>query len=242
MPICISTKDIDELLELFRQLEELLNPELPEKNKGLWEESQALAKKELAEQLKERQSGFTVRSSQNVSLRKTSKANQKEIQQQCEKRIYQIAEKKYYEKDPIYARALEEAKTKALDVCKSIDHLLLAVREPLLQFPRVQSSLLAVDWKEHIRDYYSFINKDNFSYQVRETIDVLEALKVQFERKRSKENESQQDQKLAETEQKAWSSIRKRIWASVKKIPRWIYYTLGALAALLTIFHYLGWI
>jgi hypothetical protein len=49
-------------------------------------------------------------------------------------------------------------------------------------------------------------------------------------------------EKPAETEQKATLSKRQRIWIRIKKIPHWIYYILGAFAALLTILHYLGWI
>jgi uncharacterized coiled-coil protein SlyX len=32
------------------------------------------------------------------------------------------------------------------------------------------------------------------------------------------------------------------IWTSIKRIPLWIYYILGALAALLTVLHLLGWL
>jgi hypothetical protein len=43
-------------------------------------------------------------------------------------------------------------------------------------------------------------------------------------------------------EQTGTASIGRSIWTCIKKIPRWIYYTLGALAALLAIFNHLGWI
>jgi hypothetical protein len=43
-------------------------------------------------------------------------------------------------------------------------------------------------------------------------------------------------------EQTATASIGRSIWTCIKKIPRWIYYILGALAALLAIFNHLGWI
>ncbi len=44
-----------------------------------------------------------------------------------------------------------------------------------------------------------------------------------------------------ETELNTTPSIRWRIWTCVKRIPRWIYVLVLFLAALLTIFHYLGW-
>jgi len=49
-------------------------------------------------------------------------------------------------------------------------------------------------------------------------------------------------EETAETEQKATSTICQKIWACIKRIPRWIYILVIFLAALLTIFHYLGWI
>jgi hypothetical protein len=238
MTTAVTTKDINELLGLFQQLEGLLRPELPAKNNALWEQSLDQAKQELAHQLKQRQSGFTLRPASNNAPGRTTITKEQEIQRQFKEKMLQIAEKKYCEKDPTYAKTVEEAERKAHDVLKRIDHLLLAIREPLLQFPRVQNSLLAVNWKEHIRNYYPFLDKDNFSYQIREAIDVFEALKLQLERQQPKEVESQQYQ--AETEQKAALSKVQRLWTLIKKIPRWIYYILGALAALVTVLHLLG--
>ncbi len=204
MTTAVTTEDINELLGLFQQLEALLRPELPAKSNELWEESLEQAKQELAEDLKRWQCGFTLRPGGNNRARKSSKAKQKEIQAEYESRVTEIAEKKYYAKDPTYAKAVDEAKSQTDEVLKSIDHLLLAIRQPLLQFPRVQDSPLAVDWKKHIRNYYPFLDKDNLSYQVREGIDVLQALKLQFERQQRKEIESQQYH--AEPEQKAQGS------------------------------------
>jgi hypothetical protein len=259
----VTTEDINKLLGQFHQLEALLRPELPAKDNELWEQSLDQARQELDEHLKKWQCGFTLRPGGNNPARKPSKSKDKEIQQQYENRVTEIAEKKYYEKDPTYANAVDEAKRQTDEVLKSIDHLLLAVGEPLLQFPRVKNSLLAVDWKGHIRNYYPFLDKDNFSYQVRDTIDVLEALKSQFERQERKEVESQQYQ--AEIGQKATinvnisgdiqaenlqighdSSIQKQTVTrekksgGVKKILKIIAAIVGFLAALVTIFHYLG--
>jgi len=203
MESSINKTDVDKLLKLFRQLEKLLNPELPEKNPELWGQSLQEGKKELAEQIKKCQSGFTLRPGGNIPPRKASESEQKKIQQRFEMRSSEIAEQNYYGKDPTYAKAVNQAKSKVNNVLKRIDHLLIAIREPLLQFPRVQDSLLAVDWKKHIRNYYPCLDKDNFSDQIREAIDVLEALKLQFERQKSKEVESQQDAKPAEKGQKA---------------------------------------
>ena len=208
MTTAVTTEDINELLGLSQQLEALLRPELPAKSNELWEKSLDQAKQELGQQLKQRQSGFTLRPASNNAPRRTTITEEQEIQQQFKERILQIAEKKYCEKDPTYAKAVEQAKSKTADVLKSIDHLLLAIRQPLLQFPRVQNTLLAVDWKEDIRDYYPFLDKDNLSYQIREAIDVLEAFKLQVERQQTKEVESQQLplEKPAETEKKTTPS------------------------------------
>lgn len=174
-------KDINELSGLFQRLENLLNPELPPKDNQLWEQFLLQAQEELVEQLKKRQTMFTIPSGRNFPPQKTSKEEHQKSQKQFEERIRQIAEKKYCEKDLAYAKAVDQAKSEAFDTLKRIDHLLLVVRAPLLQFPRVQNSLLVVDWKEHIRNYYNFLDKNSFSYQLREAIDVLESLKLQIE-------------------------------------------------------------
>ncbi len=174
--------DINKLLGLFQRLEKLLDPELPPKNHQLWEQSLQQAEKELAEKLKKRQATFTNPPGRNFPPQKTSKVERQKSQKQLEERIRQIAEKKYCEKDPAYAKAVDQAKNEVFDTLKKIDHSLLAVRKPLSQFPRVQSSLLAVDWKEHIRGYYNFMDKNSFSYQLREAIDVLESLQLQLKR------------------------------------------------------------
>lgn len=48
--------------------------------------------------------------------------------------------------------------------------------------------------------------------------------------------------KPAETDLGITHPKRGRIWTCVKRIPRWIYYLVGFLAALFTIFHYLEWL
>jgi hypothetical protein len=181
----MTIEDINELLGLFRRLEGLLDPKLPAKNTQLWEQALQQAKEELGKQLKKRQAGFTFRPGRNLPPGETSDTKLQKDQRQVEERLRRIAEKKYCGKDPTYAKAVEQAKSETFDVLKRIDHLLLAVRRPLLQFPRAKTSLLAVDWKENIRGYYDFLEKDNFSYQLKEAIDVLESLKLQFERQQS---------------------------------------------------------
>jgi len=268
MTSAITIEDINKLLGLFQELQALVKPDLPTKNNELWQQSLEEAERELAAKLKERQLRFTARPGCQIVPRKSSKAKKKEIHRQCEKRITEIAEKKYYEKDPAYAKVLDVIERKANDVLKNIDHLLLTIREPLLQFPRVENSLLAVDWKEHIRDYYRFLDKDNFSYQVQEAIDVLEALKLQFERQRSKEVEGGRHQDPTETERRGAinveiagdvhtgnlqighdGSIHKEMGTKdkksggVKKILKIIGASVGFLAALLTCIGYLlGWL
>ena len=215
----LTTKGVKELLSLFQKLKKSLNADLPEKNIELWQQSQDIAKKELAGQLKEWQSGFTLRPDGNIPTIRIKKSTLKKSQQRIDQRIIQLAENKYLEKDPIYAKAIAEAEKKATNVCKKIDHLLLNFREPLLQFPRVQNSLLAVDWKKHIRNFYTSLHKDNFLYQVAEVIDILEAIKTKMERQKQTESEN----KLAEKEQKAeWSKImikpgtNKEIWEAIR--------------------------
>ncbi len=51
-----------------------------------------------------------------------------------------------------------------------------------------------------------------------------------------------EDKKPVEAKQNAVQAERWGIWTCVKKIPRWIYVLVIFLAALLTIFHYLGWL
>jgi len=242
MTSSVRIEDVDKLLGLFQHLEKFLDPELPAKNNQLWVKSVEQAREELADQLKKRQSGITLRPGWNAPLRKTSRTKQKENQKQFEKRIHQIAEKNYYAKDLAYAKAIDQSTSDVIDVMKKIDHLLLAVREQLLQLPRVKKSLLAIDWKEYIRNYYPFLDKDNFSYQIREAIDVLEALKVQFERQKSSEAESKKDQKPAEPEQKATLSKGRRLWNLIKRVPRWIYFLIIFLSALLTCIYFLWWL
>jgi len=50
------------------------------------------------------------------------------------------------------------------------------------------------------------------------------------------------DEKPAETEQNIAPARWRRTWTCVKEIPRWIYYLVGFLAALLTCLYLLGWL
>jgi hypothetical protein len=197
----IRIEDIEELLGLFHRLEELLTPNLPVKNTQLWEQALQQAKEELDEQLRKRQAGFTFEPGRNLPSRKASKAESQKAQKGYEERIRQIAEGNYCKKDPAYAKAVEQAKSEALDILKRIDHLLLAVRGPLLQFPRAKTSLLAADWKKDIRDCYGSWDKNSFSYKLREAIDVSESLKLQIERQQplpEKPPETEQENQVTE--------------------------------------------
>ena len=95
----VTTQDIEELLKLFRQLENLLNPALPTKDDSLWREAKKEAQEELSDQLRERSSTFSERPGLYGPPRKATKAEQRKVQEQIENRIAVIAEKKYFEKD-----------------------------------------------------------------------------------------------------------------------------------------------
>jgi hypothetical protein len=48
--------------------------------------------------------------------------------------------------------------------------------------------------------------------------------------------------KQSKIEQNTTPAKCRKIWTSIKKIPRWIYFLIIFLSALLTIFHYIGWL
>lgn len=177
----VTTQDIEELLKLFRQLENLLNPALPTKDDSLWREAKKEAQEELSDQLRERSSTFSERPGLYVPPRKATKAEQKKVQEQIENRIAVIAEKKYCERDQAYSKAVDTAKRAVADVLKKIDHLLACTGGVLQRFRRTKDTWLVENFKE-IRKLYDWMDKDNIKYSVRETIDVLEALKLKYER------------------------------------------------------------
>jgi len=225
-------KDIDEILRLFQQLEKLLNPDLLDKNKELWEQCQDEAKKNLVQELKKQESKLTSRTG-----RIASKSEQKKSQDNCEKIILQRAEKMYCEKDSTYFKVVDAARNSLEEIIKKIDHTLYAIREPLLIFDRAQGTLLQEDWQK-IRDFLQVIDitHPNFKFYIQESIDALEAIKCKIEYQQQVEP----TEKPAEIEQKV--TLRRRIWISVKRIPHWIYVLIIFLAALLTIIHYMEWI
>lgn len=178
---CVTIGDIEELLELFRQLDNLLEPALPPKDDSLWCEAKKEAQEELSEQLKERRSTFSERPGLNVPPRKATRMKQRKYQQQVENRIFAIAEKKYCERDQAYSKAVDTAKRTVADVLKKIDHLLACTGGVLQRFSRTKDTWLVENFKE-IRKSYDWMVKDNIKYSVRETIDALEALKLKYER------------------------------------------------------------
>jgi len=229
----INTKDIDILLDLFRQLEKLLNPKLPEKNKELWERCLKQAEKEFINELKDHEKLLSAR----TSPRKATKEEEKEFRKVLQHNITKMAERKYRQTDSKYDRSCLQIKEEIAKVLKEIDHFIYSIKGPLLKFDRAHGTLLVTDWQK-IRDFLSIIDitQDNFRFYVQEAIDALEAIKAKIERQEQTELETTP----LETEQKA--ALGRRIWIGIKKIPHWIYYILGAFAALLTILHYLGWI
>ncbi len=179
--INITAEDIDRLLELFQQLDDLLKPALPPKDDNLWCEAKKAAKEELIKKLKERGSTFSERPGPYVPPRKATKAEQRRAQERVEKRIVEIAEKKYCEQDHTYSEAVDEAKKTTADVLKEIDHLLACVGESIQQLPQAKDTWLVGNFKE-IRRLYDLIDKNNIKYNLQETIDVLQALRLKLER------------------------------------------------------------
>ncbi len=177
----ITIEDVNKLLELFQQLEKMIEPSLPPRNDKLWREAKDEAQKELIDQLKERGSTFSERPGLWTSPKRPNKIEQAKIQKQAEERILVIAEKKYCEKDSVYAEALDTAQKATAEVLKKIAHLLECVRNPLQQFSPAKSTWLVTDFRK-IRRYYENMPKDYIKHSIQEAIEALQGLKVMFER------------------------------------------------------------
>jgi hypothetical protein len=171
----ISIKDIGKLLELFQHLENLLNPELPEKNKELCEKSLKQAKKDFIEELKNHESRL---SPARTPPRRASKEEEKEFQKAFQDNTTKIAEKKYRQMDSNYDQTILQIEKKRTELIKGIDHLLYSLRESIMEFDRAHGTLLEADWQK-IRDFLPVIDIDhpNFQFYVQNAIDALEAIK-----------------------------------------------------------------
>jgi len=202
----IRTKDIDELLGLFQQLNNLFNHALPVKNKELWEQSLKQSKEELIEKLKKHQSQLSVR----PPIRKASKKEEEKDQQIIQEQILKIAENRYRQKDSKYDQACSQIEEKWVEVVKKIDHALYSIKEQLLKFDRAQGTLLAADWK-WIRNNLSIneIMQPQFQYLVQRAIDDLEAIRGMIERLQK----VKPPEKPIETEQMAiCAKIKALLW------------------------------
>ncbi len=169
----LRTKDIDELLRLFRQLEKLLKSDLPKKNEESWQQSMDQAKRDFVQKLKEQESRLSSRAGRMVSETK-----QGESQEKCGKIVNLKAEEIYCEKDPTYAKAVDEVKKSIEEVIKKIDHTLYAIQDSLLEFDRAHGTLLETDWRK-IRDILIVIDvaHPDFQFGIQNAIDALEAIK-----------------------------------------------------------------
>ena len=177
----VTTQDIEELLKLFRQLENLLNPELPPRDGQLWFKAMEQSRKELADKLKKRQSGFTLRPSWNNLKRESTKARHPKKEEQAERIILQMAEKKYRLWDSKYDQSLSQVEEKIVQVVKRIDHTLYSIKEPLLAFDRTQGTLLQANFR-NIRDDFTVNEIRQFQDMVKKSIDALEAIRLKVER------------------------------------------------------------
>jgi len=179
----ITTEDIDKLLELFRQLENLLNPELPQRDGQLWVKAMEQSRKELADKLKKRQSEFTLRPGRNNLKRKSIKAGHSKKEEQAERIIRQMAENKYRLWDSKYDQSLSQVEEKIVEVVKRIDHTLYSMKEPLLAFDRTQGTLLQANFR-NIRDDFTVNEIRQFQDQdmVKKSIDALQAIRLKVER------------------------------------------------------------
>lgn len=175
----LTLKDVDELLGLFRRLQDLANSKKPSKNKEIWKQCLKKAEEELFEQLKKRESQLTARPGRNVPRRRTSEEKQENLQ----KIILGIAEKKYRLMDSKYNQSLLQVEENGAELVKVIDHALYSIREPLLRFDRVRGTLLEANWRQ-IRDYFSVNEIMQFQAQglVERAIDALEAIRAKVER------------------------------------------------------------
>ena len=184
----MNKKDIDELLELFRQLSKSIVSDPPERNKELWEQCLKQAKDELIKELKERESQLTVR---RAPLRKVSREKERQIQKAFEYNINKKAEKKYREVDTKYDQTLLQIERRRAELIKEIDHILYSLKEPLLKFERAQGTLLAADWRQ-LRDELSADDFMQLQAQglIEGAIDALEAINQKTERHKRKVSKS----------------------------------------------------
>lgn len=230
----MNIKDINKLLKLYRQLLKSISSETSKK-KELWEQCLEQAKKEYIDELKEHESQL---SAPRTPPRKASKEDEKEFQKVFQHNTSKNAEKIYRQEDTKYNKALLKIEQKRKKLIKDIDHFQYSIRDQLIEFDRAYGTLLSADMQK-IREIFPVIDitQPNFQFYIEKSIDALEAIKAKIEYQQQVEP----IQKPAETEQKAANKCW-RIWFWIKRIPRWIYVLIIFLAALLTIFYYLGWL
>lgn len=141
----ITVKDMRVLLRAFRKLRIIAMASSPAKDRRLWDQAKAEARKELIERLQRRTLSFTLGPSQRKA--KTGET-QARCQTRIEKAIEGIAERKYPELDASYEKKLEKRKQKALRQVQRIDHSATPISSGLLMFDEVKGTLLAADWRK----------------------------------------------------------------------------------------------
>ncbi|MBN2591665.1 MAG: hypothetical protein JXA96_17500 [Sedimentisphaerales bacterium] len=169
----ISTKDIDNLLRLYKDLIASISLK-PSKNKGLWEQCLEQAQKEYRDELNK----FESQLSSRKPPQKATQQEEKKIQKAFQHITTANAEKIYREKDTKYVEAIFTKEQKTEELIKEIDHFQYSITDELIEFDRAQGTLLETDWQK-IRDIYPVIDitHPNIQFHIEKSIDALEAIK-----------------------------------------------------------------
>jgi hypothetical protein len=170
----INIKTIKKLLKLYQQFLNSITPMPPEKNKELWEQCLKQSKKEYINELKEHEKYL----SSKTPSRKISKKEEKDFEKTVQYITTKNAEKKYRQMDMKYNEVILKKEKRTEELIREIDHLQYSINDLLIEFDRVQGTLLLTNWQELKQNLpMSEIKSPNFQFYIEKSIDALEAIK-----------------------------------------------------------------
>lgn len=245
-------EQIDKLIKAFGQLDSL---EKPKPSKETWQKAEQLAQKEYEE--KQRKNALAMGLSSTPSTAKSplqTKVPDKLIERKC------------LEIDEKYRAALSQSGEQTKETAKQIGSTLYPIQGRLLEFHRAKRTLLKENW-DQLRQNFGLEKVFEFQRQGRfaQAVDALEAIKgkidyqeeqlrkvyqrsynvalqEQLEKRKAELARVRTPEKPTEIKQDIAPVKRRRIWTCIKKALKISGAIIAFLAALLTIFYYLGWL
>jgi hypothetical protein len=180
--------DIKLLLKLFRALQKEIHAKPLKKNKDLEKKAHKEAEEEFVAELKKWQKGFTFRPGKSrATPNKTSKSEQKSLQEQFDKNIDARAEKKYRTIDKQYDDKLRRREDLIQLLIQKIDFAITPLSVEFKKCPEANRTLLIADWPElrKVISWRDFATQE-MQEQINRTVIALKMLKRKLWRNRIK--------------------------------------------------------